>query len=60
MTVFVLDRMDNRDDDDDDNGDRLDFYDFLEIVGEKFDSIAQQSKERDQDRWRKRQFCVFS
>ena len=39
MTVFVLDRMD------DGHDDQLDFYDFLDIVAEKFDSLAQQSRE---------------
>lgn len=37
--MFVLDRMD------DGHDDQLDFYDFLDIVAEKFDSLAQQSRE---------------
>jgi hypothetical protein len=29
---------------DNESGDELDFYDFLEVVEDKFDSIAQKSK----------------
>ncbi len=38
---FVLDMTENKPNE---SGDELDFYDFLEVVADKFDSIAQQSK----------------
>lgn len=60
LHVFVLDMMDDRDDDDDnDDGDQLDFYDFLDIIGDKFDSIAQQSNERDSESMVKEKILFF-
>ncbi len=50
---FVLDMTENS------NGDELDFYDFLETVTDKFDSIAQQSRENEIHKYRFRNF-VYS